>query len=159
MNIREQLFAYVAKNLIKLHHSLRLENKEWNMKVEDFKKFQSGTLGNKLYQFYTENNFKPIAKLEYHDVYHILFNKDASVYSEIYLQFIEFGNGKTTFINYIVAFGSFLFFPEKYKDWNNAIKEGKELIPLFHIPFQHHLEQNFDQLVQSLYKENRIFIF
>ena len=77
-------------------------NQPWDITKEQLIEYVFGSLGFDLGLFLTSNQFEIQAKLEDHDIIHILTNTGVKVVDEISMQYYLLGNGKRSLYLYIV---------------------------------------------------------
>ncbi|TVZ10587.1 hypothetical protein JM80_3139 [Cellulophaga sp. RHA_52] len=120
------------------------KNNAWNIQIATLLDYPKGTLGNSLGVFITKHNFELQAKLESHDVFHVLTNTGITVPEEISMQFYLLGNGKRSLYLFSVVFLGLLLYPDYFKVFKKAYyKGGKALqfhqlnfLRMLHLPVQ-----------------------
>ncbi|WP_207765226.1 hypothetical protein [Solitalea longa] len=126
----------------KPYQALFKNNKAWNISSQELRDFPEGSLGNELGCFLTENDFELQAKLENHDVFHVLAGIGTSVIEEIALQYYLLGNGKRSiYLKLVILLGT-LSYPNQFSLFFSKYKEGKsfsafhnlDFFPLLHHP-------------------------
>ncbi|MCO4294703.1 ubiquinone biosynthesis protein COQ4 [Solitalea sp. MAHUQ-68] len=126
----------------KPYQALFKNNKAWNISPQQLLDFPEGSLGNELGCFLTKNDFELQAKLENHDVFHVLSGIGTSVIEEIALQYYLLGNGKKSiYLKSVILLGT-LFYPNQFSLFFSRYKEGRsfsafhnlDFFPLLHCP-------------------------
>ncbi len=127
------------------------KNEPWSITKEQLIEFPKGSLGHDLGLFLISNQFEIQAKLEDHDIIHVLTNTGIKVVDEISMQYYLLGNGKRSLYLYMVILTGTIFYPHELKKFAEAFKKGAKSIPfynqdflnLLHLPTKI-LRQNFN---------------
>lgn len=116
---RKSIRAIVANSFVQIGYPIyalmRIRRKPWTYTVEDYLNFTEGSLGHDIGKFLKDNGFSPLARAEFHDVYHILFQLNTTMKDETTIQFIVMGNGKLSAPNILSSLVALVFYPEY---WN-----------------------------------------
>lgn len=145
-SFREQSILFLLNYAIRMHARAHRRRKAWGLSTAILSGYPDGSLGKALGEFLAGEKLEPIAKLERHDVFHILLDYQTNLKHEAGLYFFLFGNGKKSFF----AIGTVLFsagmFPEHWPYLYRQYKRGKEAYPIASIRFQEFLHENFNDL-------------
>jgi hypothetical protein len=142
--------AYMFKVLSKPYLKIFKRNKKaWPLKKADFLLFETDSLGYKIGDFLNKNGYELEAKMEEHDVYHVLSNTQTQVFDEIRLQFYMYGNGKRSIFLTIVLLTGFVLYTSKLRDFKNAYQKGKSSLPFHQIDFNTHLHISYDTIISK----------
>jgi len=113
----------------------------WNVTIADLQQYPADSLGQRMGSFLAENNFDLQAKLESHDVFHVLTNTDITVPEEISMQFYLLGNGKRSAYLFTVIFLGGLLYPDYLKFFYRRYKKGKSALCFYQLDFYKLLNQ------------------
>lgn len=127
--------------------------KAWKTSKSDLATFEENSLGQDLFQFLSAHNFEVEAKLESHDVGHVLLAYDTDVVSEICMQFFYLGSGKKSVYSLLTTLLGFLIVPEYYKDFQEAFKRGRTAINFQSWDFEHLLSENINTLRAQIFNK------
>ena len=111
------------------------KNKPWTISKKELLALPKESLGFHLGCFLIKYNFDIQAKLEDHDVMHVLTNTGISVKEEIGMQYYLFGNGKRSLYLYMVIFSGTCFYPTQLKYFINEYKRGKNAHKFFYLDY------------------------
>ncbi len=109
-SIREKLSWKIAFGLKPFYLFLRRNRKAWDVDMHSLEKMPAHTLGNDLFLFLKANNLTLMPKIEFHDVYHVLFELNTDIKSETLLQFVPLGNGRRSLPFIASTFVSAMFY-------------------------------------------------
>lgn len=110
-------------------------NQPWDITKEQLIEYPNGSLGCDLALFLTSNHFEIQAKLEEHDIIHVLTNTGVKVSDEISMQYYLLGNGKRSLYLYMVIFTGTLFYPMLFKQFTESYKKGKKAKTFYNLDF------------------------
>lgn len=126
-------------------------NTPWKIHLEDLKEYPPRSLGSSLAKFLIDNGFLMQAKLESHDIFHILTGTGTTVPEEISMQFYLFGNGKRSPCGFIVmTLGSILYL-EKWRQFHISFLKSRKSHPFTQINFEKLLHLPLLQLQEAFY--------
>ena len=122
----------------------------WTITKKSLLQLPFNSLGHQLGVFLLINNFELEAKLENHDVFHVLTATGVSVPDEITMQFYLLGNGKRSIYLFLVIATGLILYPEHWTRFLNAFKKGKRALPFYHLNYfdllnipLNHLQQRY----------------
>jgi len=95
----------------------------------------AGTLGNDLYHFLRQRNFKLLTHYSRHDMKHIVLGYDTTDKGEACLQCFMFGNGRVSFPVLATVIYSIVTMPEHWKAMKTAYQKGKRSAPVHDLPW------------------------
>ncbi|NBL64108.1 hypothetical protein GV828_02715 [Flavobacterium sp. NST-5] len=121
-------------------------NLPWSINKDQMLQMDQESLGFKLGYFLVKNGFEIQPKLEDHDVFHVLTKTGTSVYEEIGMQFYLLGNGKRSLYLFLVIITGILFYPAKFKYFNQQYLRGKQSFPIHNVAFLELLEKPLDMV-------------
>lgn len=119
----------------KPYQKIMKHNKPWNITKEQFITYPAGSLGHDLGLFLTINQFEIQAKLEDHDIIHVLTNTGIKVTDEISMQYYLLGNGKRSLYLYMVILTGTLFYISFFREFIESYKKGKRAHPFYNLDF------------------------
>jgi len=122
------------------------KNKAWDIAMTDLKQFPKGSLGEQMGDFLAKHNFHLQAKLESHDVFHVLTNTGITVPEEISMQFYLLGNGKRSAYLFTVIFLGGLLYPDYLKFFYRKYKMGKSALRFHQLDFYKLLNQPMEKI-------------
>ncbi len=134
--------------------------KAWTKQLKDLKNLTPNSLGNDLYIFLSNHGFNIEAKLESHDVGHVLLGYDTDVVQEVCMQFFYLGSGKKSVYSLLTVILGYLILPEYYSFFNTAFKRGKTAINFQKWDFEHLLKEPTSTLQAQIFqiKQTQHFI-
>lgn len=100
--------------------------RSWGHTMETLRVFPAGTVGADVYAFLSKNGLELMPGMEDHDVFHVLFEFEPTVYGEIMLQAVVYGNGRRTMYTQLAALFGWLSFPEFHADFYKFYRKGKQ---------------------------------
>lgn len=122
------------------------KNDAWNMTIIDLQQFPENSLGRRMGSFLAMHNFDLQAKLESHDVFHVLTNTGITVPEEISMQFYLLGNGKrSAYLFTVILLGSLLY-PDYLKFFYSRYKKGKSSLRFHQLDFYKLLNQPIEKI-------------
>lgn len=124
-------------------------NQPWDITKEQLIEYPFGSLGFDLGLFLTTNQFEIQAKLEDHDIIHVLTNTGVKVVDEISMQYYLLGNGKRSLYLYMVIFTGTLFYPMQFRQFQKNHKKGKRALPFYNLDFLELLHLSTNVLRQN----------
>lgn len=152
-SLREKFILLLLNYAIRIHARAHRKRKAWGISTESLVRYPPGSLGKALGDFLAHEKLQPIAKLERHDVFHILLDYQTDLKQEAGLYFFLFGNGKKSFF----AIGTVLFaacmFPEHWPYLYRQYKRGKEAYPIVSLKFQEFLHENYADLKEVVKRQ------
>jgi ubiquinone biosynthesis protein Coq4 len=111
------------------------KNAPWEVNKTELLAFPEGSLGFGLGDFLHRNNFDIQAKLEDHDIIHVLTNTGISVIDEIGMQYYLLGNRKKSLYLFMVIISGTLFYPTQLGYFLKQYKRGKSAMPFYYLDF------------------------
>lgn len=122
------------------------KNEAWDVTITDLQQFPKDSLGQRMGNFLALHNFDLQAKLESHDVFHVLTNTGITVPEEISMQFYLLGNGKRSAYLFTVIFLGGLLYPDYLKFFYNRYKKGKSSLRFYQLDFYKLLPQPLEKI-------------
>lgn len=147
-----QVSSTVAKIIGPMVFDFGSKDKNWNMKTVDFLNYPDGTLGNAIGQFLKKNKVEPLARAEYHDVHHVLFDYSITFKDEVALQFFLRGNGKRSLASLGTSIGAWCLLPLHWKYLKTSYKRGQECIDISQLNLKELLNEDLQKIKSTLYK-------
>ncbi|WP_291864788.1 hypothetical protein [Maribacter sp.] len=135
----------------KPYQKIMKTNLPWNISEAELKHYHKESLGYHLRQFLKGNNFQVQAKLENHDIFHILTNTGTTVHEEISMQYYLLGNGKRSIYLFTVIVLGTTLFPDYISLFIKAYKRGKAAHPFYPLNFLKMLQQPTER-IKSTFK-------
>lgn len=111
------------------------KNAPWEINKTELLAFPKDSLGYGLGDFLQRNNFDIQAKLEDHDIIHVLTNTGVSVIDEIGMQYYLLGNRKKSLYLFMVILSGTLFYPTQLSYFIKQYKRGKNAMPFYYLDF------------------------
>jgi ubiquinone biosynthesis protein Coq4 len=111
------------------------KNAPWEINKDELLAFPKGSLGYGLGDFLHRNNFDIQAKLEDHDIIHVLTNTGISVVDEIGMQYYLLGNRKKSLYLFMVILSGTIFYPTQLGYFLEQYKRGKKAMPFYYLDF------------------------
>ena len=143
------LFIYnLTQNLYRKY--FKKKKRKWNFNERQLLELQEGTLGRTLGEFYKKHGFTMIAKMENHDIHHLITGFGTNFEDEIAMQFLLFGNGKLNAHLLAAVILGTIILPEYVKMYFNSYKKGQKMRRFHHLDFEEMLQSNF-QTVHQFY--------
>ena len=137
----------VKKVYVKILHPNRAP---WNITMESLSQLPQGSLGQKLYDFFRNNNLKIEPRYEKHDVFHVISGYGVGVVNELAIVFFMLGNGKYSVFNLGAAPVALLLYPDKWSDFYRQYKRGKRFAYLDAYDFEKQLSRDFNELLAEM---------
>ncbi len=150
-SVREFIANSLVKSLKPVYLYLRKNRKPWNITMEELEKMGNGTLGNDLYNFLHSHGLEIMPRIEFHDVYHVLFEYETDMKSETMIQFVPIGNGRISLPFLISTFVSAVFYPENWNEYYLAYLRGKKAIQFHDWNFESLLAENTEELRKQIF--------
>lgn len=142
-NLRLKIMLFLYNSSSKIYAEVFKINKTaWNISKDEFLRFSDGSLGKALGEFYINNGFDVMPKLENHDVFHILTETDTTIESEIAMKYLLLGNGKLSLYLVAMLVIGGLLYPEHYKYYYKSFQKGKGYKQFYAIDYQYHLNDS-----------------
>ncbi len=111
------------------------KNAPWEINKDELLAFPEGSLGYGLGDFLQKNNFDIQAKLEDHDIIHVLTSTGISVVDEIGMQYYLLGNRKKSLYLFMVILSGTVFYPTQLGYFLKQYKRGKKAMPFYYLDF------------------------
>lgn len=111
------------------------KNAPWQINKSELLAFPEDSLGYGLGDFLHRNNFDIQAKLEDHDIIHVLTNTGTTVIDEIGMQYYLLGNGKRSLYLFMVIISGTPFYPTQLSYFIKRYKKGKSAMPFYYLDF------------------------
>ncbi|RYD56695.1 MAG: hypothetical protein EOP56_11645 [Sphingobacteriales bacterium] len=121
---REKISWKIAYGMKPLYMMLRKDLKPWKTTQEDMATMPEGTLGNDVAKFLTRHNVTLISKVEWHDVYHVVFGYETNIKDELCIQFVPMGNGRYSPPYLLCNLFAMVCYPEYWGDFYIAYMRG-----------------------------------
>ena len=155
MRLRFLLLLY--NNSSKIYAQVfKRHKKAWGISVADFLNYPQNSLGYALGQFYTNNGFDIMPKLENHDVYHVITQTNTAIKDEIGMQYLLMGNGKRSLYMYaMIAIGT-LIYPEFIRYYMFSYQKGKSLNTFHNIAFKSLLAKPLFKIQQMISTNSKL---
>ena len=128
----------------------KANKKAWGIKKEDFLLYPKGSLGFELGVFYQSKGFDVMPKLENHDVFHVISGIGTEIRDEIAMQYLLFGNGKSSLYLLAMLFIGTFVFPEHFRLYRQSYLQGKQMARFFDLEFKDHLENQVYEIQSSI---------
>lgn len=152
--LRAQLLVYLFEFSKPIYRfSFKYFAKPWRTTKSDLAQFKAPSLGYHLYQFLNTHEFEVEAKLESHDVGHVLLGYDTDVVNEICMQFFYLGSGKKSIYSLLTTVLGYLIVPEYFKVFNQAYRRGKTAVNFQYWDFEHLLAEDLSTLRAQLFNQ------
>lgn len=116
-------------------------NKPWNITPKQLIQYPQESLGFHMGCFLLKYNFEMQPKLEDHDVTHVLTNTGVTVFEEIGMQYLLWGNGKKSPYMLLVILLGALFYPNRLKTFYSCFKRGHNAHAFHNLDFKKMLLQ------------------
>lgn len=157
-NLRLKLLLFLYDSSSKMYASLfKPFQSAWGISKMEFLKYEQGSLGHSLGQFYHSKGFDVMPKLENHDVFHLLTETDTQAHDEIAMQFLLFGNGKiSVYLIGVLLIGSILF-PEYWTYYLKSFQKGKSMYRFYDVDFRALLTIPLQDLQYCYQSKNIVF--
>lgn len=149
--VRAKLVLWLLEKGVPFHAKLNSGREPWNLTSDDMLKFDHGSLGNTLGNFYKKENFEPIPKAERHDVFHVLLGYSTNVMDEAAMQFFLWGNGKPSLFTVGTCFITAILFPNKIIFFMDAYQKGKRSNSIRDWNFKLLLNENISDLKNKIF--------
>ncbi|MEI6409547.1 MAG: hypothetical protein WCR52_09205 [Bacteroidota bacterium] len=126
-SLRVRCFELAEKTARPIYTKLLKRNMQsWGHTMETLRAFPAGTVGRDIFVFLSQNGLELMPGLEDHDVFHVLFEFEPTVYGEIMLQAVVYGNGRRTLYTKLAVLFGWLIFPEFHADFYKNYRKGKQ---------------------------------
>lgn len=152
--LHEKISSWTAHLIGPVVFNFGIKEEAWNMTTADLLNFPEASIGRVLGEFLKKNRLEPIAGVESHDVYHILFDFSPTLRDEIALQFFLKGNGKKSIASFGTSLGAWFLFPRQWQYFKTSYARGKECMDISKLNMKSILTDNFDQVRTSLFNES-----
>ncbi len=142
--MRNSLIIFLYKRSKKIYQNWYKSNSPWKVTISQLLEMDSKSIGYNLGVFLKKNDFKLEAKLENHDVFHIITGINTSVIGEISLQFFLLGNGKRSpYLIMVILIGLILYI-DKAITFKSFYTKGKRATPFYQLDFEKLLDHSLD---------------
>lgn len=122
----------------------------WPVTRKELLTFPEGSLGLALGEFLTTNGFELIAKVERHDVYHVLLDFGTQAQDEVALQYLCFANGKRSkYLFGVICIGTLLL-PEYLSYFRSCYRLGKNLNSFHQLDYLPLLQTELSELRKAI---------
>ncbi|MCV9929184.1 hypothetical protein OIU83_16075 [Flavobacterium sp. LS1R49] len=111
------------------------KNVPWEINKTELLTFPKESLGYRLGDFLRRNNFDIQAKLEDHDIIHVLTNTGTTVIEEIGMQYYLLGNRKKSLYLFMVILSGTIFYPTRLGYFFKQYKKGRNAMPFYYLDF------------------------
>lgn len=154
-DIRLKLMLHLYNWSSKVYADIFKWNKKaWGISKEEFLAYPVGSIGHGLGLFYASKGFDVMAKLENHDVFHIITETGTEIQDEIAMQYLLLGNGKVSlYLIGMIAIGGILF-PEHFSYYKKTFQKGRSIQKFHHIEFKEILDHPLSEFQMTLYSKN-----
>ena len=150
--IREKFILFLFENSKNMYRYIfKRKIKAWEINLDYLLQLEKDTLGNDLAMFLIKNNFKLEAKLEKHDIYHVLTGYPTTVLGEISLSSFNIGTGKRSLYTFLVAIVGAFIMLENMKIFIKAFKKGKSAKNYTKWQFEYLLKEKTQDLQKLLF--------
>ena len=127
-------------------------DRNWNLSTNKLLDFPNDSVGKKMGEFLKEKKLEPLAKAEYHDVQHILFDFDITFKDEVALQYFLYGNGIRNIASVLTFIGGWLVLPFHWKYLKASYNRGKYYKRISEIDLKTILNENLNHTKSILLK-------
>lgn len=141
MKTKDQLIEKMYELSKKPYQRFFKRNKAWEITVPELIQLPQESLGFHLGNFIQKNNFEMQAKLEDHDIIHVLTNTGVSVTEEIGMQYYLFGNGKKSLYLFLVILTGTFFYPTRFDYFIQQYQRGLKAHSFYNLDFLKMLQQ------------------
>lgn len=132
----------------------KFNKRAWVYTREDLLRMPRESLGRLLGEFLLKNDYHLLAKMEDHDVMHVLMEFKTTVEDEVKMQYFLIGNGKKSiYAWFTIIFGS-LMIPEFFKEYFQAFRKGKSCHNISNWDFQYLLGEPIELLQRQINKQS-----
>ena len=147
MNNREKLCHFLFQKSAKPYAVIFKRNQPaWNLSSKNLLTYSKDTLGYKVGEFLSANQFEFFPKHETHDVFHVVCGYGVTVKEEIWLQFLLYGNGKRSLYLYLVMSLGLFIVPEYFQFYKSSFLKGKSQEKFHHKINREYLRKEYDQV-------------
>lgn len=125
------------------------KGKAWDVEANQLIQLPSDSLGFHLGCFLLKYNSEIQAKLEDHDIIHVLTNTGISVVEEIGMQYYLLGNGKRSLYLWMVIITGTLFYPTRFSYFKQQYQRGKQTHEFYGLDFLNMLSVPITNIQQT----------
>lgn len=144
--MRDKILEYLYEFSKIPYQKFFKQSTAWSISTKDLLNYPSTSLGFHLAAFLLKHSFDIQPKLENHDVFHVLTNTGISVPEEVAMQYFLLGNGKKSLYLFAVILIGSLLYPDYYKLFLTAFKNGRKAFQFHHLDFSKLLLQPVDRI-------------
>ena len=152
IQIHQKINSWVAQKLGPTVFCYGEKKECWNISTNELLSYPEKSVGKSLGLFLNEQGMEPLAKAEYHDVQHILFNYSMSFVDEVALQFFLRGNGIKTIATLLTCTGAWFILPFHWSYLKKSYSKGQQYKNVSVLNHKNILNENLEQLKVSLLK-------
>lgn len=149
--IHLKVSTFVAKLIGPIVFNFGIEYKGWNLSTADLLRFPEGTVGRALGEFLHKDRLEPLARAEYHDVHHVLFDYSTSFKDEVALQFFLRGNGKISLASIGTSIGAWCILPDQWNYLKRSYERGKRCADVSKLQLKAILYDDINKVKSSLF--------
>lgn len=155
-SLRAKLLIFLFEITKPIYRAIFKRNKKaWTTSLEDLANYEEYSLGKDFYHFMKKEGFQIEAKLESHDISHVLLQYPTDVPNEIAMQFFCVGVGKKSYYTWFTVITGFLILPEYHKIYQQAYQRGLHAINFQHWDFEHLLSEPTAVLRAQIFNQNQ----
>lgn len=152
MQTQQNINSWVAKQIGPTVFCYGTKKESWNLKTEELLRFPEGSIGKEMGKFLNNHHIEPLAKAEYHDVQHVLFDFSISFVDEVALQFFLRGNGIKTIASVTTTIGAWAILPFHWNYLRCSYNKGKMYHNVSILNNKTILYENMNEIKKSLLK-------
>lgn len=152
--IRESIAYSIFVGLKPVYVYARRKRKPWNITFDQLGDLPPNTLGKDLYLFLGRNQLELLPKIEFHDVYHVLFQYGVSLKEETMVQFLPLGNGKRSLPLVVCILISAVFYPENWSEFRRAFQRGRQATTFHHWDLEPLLTKPTQEVREMIFGKN-----
>lgn len=129
--LRSKLMIFlVEKTKVRYLQFFKKSKIGWGLSIDQLGQYPKDTLGKDLADFLIKENFKLIAGVESHDVYHLILGYSTEVEEEAQMQFFLLGNGKRSLYAMGTSMIAFLTMPDQWLAFWRAYHRGRKSLKI-----------------------------
>lgn len=148
----QKINSWVAQKLGPTVFCYGTKKECWNISTNELLSYPEYSVGKRLGLFLKAQDMEPLAKAEYHDVQHILFNYSMSFVDEVALQFFLRGNGIKTIATLLTCNGAWFILPFHWGYLKKSYSKGQQYKNVSVLNHKTILNENLEELKISLLK-------
>jgi hypothetical protein len=147
------MFKILSKPYLKVFKRKKIA---WPLAKAELLLFEKDSLGYKIGDFLNKNGYEIEAKMEEHDVFHVLSDTPTQVLDEIRLKFYMYGNGKRSIFLGIVLLVGFVLYTSKVSKFKKSYRLGNASLPFHDLDFYDKLHVSYSDIkTQFKIKSNK----